>query len=160
MGTFADTANFDYNLLFASQGKQASLFRLQQKTNRVSPFCFLMNESFHIPLVLFSEHTHIETAAYVYLRRACNFSQVPPGDSTLWPLWREANRLFTGPVRHGENHVRLQALHRIYILRYKDNIYIYSAISNEKRSRFSLIRLPFAYLATGSLLFVLVSPSA
>jgi hypothetical protein len=34
----------------------------------------------------------------------------PPGDLNLGPLWREANRKSTGPVRHGENEVRLQAL--------------------------------------------------
>jgi hypothetical protein len=32
MGTFAETANVDYRLLIANQGKKASVFRLQ-KTN-------------------------------------------------------------------------------------------------------------------------------
>jgi hypothetical protein len=32
MGTFAETANVDYRLSFADQGKQTSVVRLQQKT--------------------------------------------------------------------------------------------------------------------------------
>jgi hypothetical protein len=38
--------------------------------------------------------------------------EYPPGDLNPGPLWWEANRKSTGPVRHGENEVRLQALHR------------------------------------------------
>jgi hypothetical protein len=39
----------------------------------------------------------------------------PPGDLNMSPLWQEANRKSTGPVRHGENEVRLQALHNSLI---------------------------------------------
>jgi hypothetical protein len=39
----------------------------------------------------------------------------PPGDLNPGPSWREANRESTGPVRHGENGVRLQALHILVI---------------------------------------------
>jgi hypothetical protein len=39
MGTFAETANIDYRLSFANQGKQTSIFRLQ-KTNGIVLFLF------------------------------------------------------------------------------------------------------------------------
>jgi hypothetical protein len=41
MGTFAETANVDYRLLFADQGKQTSAFPLQ-KTNKSLPLIFLV----------------------------------------------------------------------------------------------------------------------
>jgi hypothetical protein len=41
MGTFADTANVDYRLLLADQGKQTFVFRfLLQTTNGSLPFPF------------------------------------------------------------------------------------------------------------------------
>ncbi len=41
MGTFAETANVDYRLLLANQGKQTSFFRFRsQKTNGSLPFPF------------------------------------------------------------------------------------------------------------------------
>jgi hypothetical protein len=45
-------------------------------------------------------------------RRIPVWHKYPPGDLNPGPLWLEANGQSTGPVRHGENEVRLQALHR------------------------------------------------
>jgi hypothetical protein len=52
--TFAGTANVDFRLPFADQGKQTFVFHLQ-KTNGNLPF----------PLVPFSVYIYIDTAAYV-----------------------------------------------------------------------------------------------
>jgi hypothetical protein len=38
----------------------------------------------------------------------------PPEDLNPGPLWREAKGWSTGPVRHGENEVRLQVLHTLF----------------------------------------------
>jgi hypothetical protein len=49
MGTFAETANFDYRLTFADQGKQTSVFRCRFR------------------LVLLSVYIYIETTAYIFI---------------------------------------------------------------------------------------------
>jgi hypothetical protein len=61
MGTFAETANINYGLLFADQGKQTSVFRLQ-KTNENLPFPFCLqqtNGTCSFPPVSFSVNKYI-----------------------------------------------------------------------------------------------------
>jgi hypothetical protein len=62
--TFDETANVDYLLMFADQGKQTSIFRFafaEKKRNFAVPRC-------HFLLVLFCIYIYLfETAAYTYV---------------------------------------------------------------------------------------------
>jgi hypothetical protein len=71
MGTFADTANFNYHLSFAGQGKQTSVFHLQQ-TNGSFPFPFpelMKNDNFH----LFAANGKLYKYIYIYILVCCHF---------------------------------------------------------------------------------------
>jgi hypothetical protein len=72
MGTFAETGNVDYRLLFADQGEQISIFSLQ-KTNGSLPFPFsVCNKQtevavFHIYIfILKQQHIYIYLYLYIY----------------------------------------------------------------------------------------------
>jgi hypothetical protein len=55
MGTFAETANVDYRLSFADQGKETHSFPFAENKQK---FC-----CFRFPLVPFSVYIYTETAA-------------------------------------------------------------------------------------------------
>jgi hypothetical protein len=59
MGTFAETANVDYRLSFADQGKQTAIFHFRlRKQRKFSIFVFRLqqtNRSCRFPLVQFSQ---------------------------------------------------------------------------------------------------------
>jgi hypothetical protein len=65
MGTFAKTANVDYYLSFAEQGKQTSFFRLQ-KTNRSLPFPFSIYIYVYIYLLKRRHIIYIYLYLYIY----------------------------------------------------------------------------------------------
>ncbi len=58
MGMFAETANVDYRLSFADQGKYLSVL-CSQKINGSLPFPFSVRTV--------CAHIYIETAAYIYI---------------------------------------------------------------------------------------------
>ncbi len=72
MGTFAETANVDYCLSFADQGKQTSVFYLQ-KTNRSLPFAankwkfpFSLSSVFQIYIYIYI-YINIYISIYLYI---------------------------------------------------------------------------------------------
>ncbi len=66
MGTFDDTANVDYRLSFADQGKQTSVFRFRIAQTKES-FPFSVSSVFLYIYTLYTENGTIELYIYVYI---------------------------------------------------------------------------------------------
>jgi hypothetical protein len=69
MGLFAETANVDYHLLFADQGEQTSVFRLQRTNGSLLD---LLSVTANKRKLLFSGgsdfHTYIYTGLWIRIR--------------------------------------------------------------------------------------------